>query len=113
MLERDLQRAIVDAAHYYGWLVHHTRTIGFRNGGYGSPGIDNGYPDLCLVKPATRNQDGSIKKHGQLIYAELKSDKGRLAEPQKIWLKALRDGGAQVYLWRPADLPAILKRLAN
>ena len=113
MLERDLQRAIVDAAHYYGWLVHHTRTIGFRNGGYGSPGIDNGYPDLCLVKPAKRDNGGNVLKPGQLIYAELKTVKGRTSDAQKIWLQALREAGAEVYLWRPADLPAILKRLAN
>lgn len=97
----------------YGWYVHHTRTVGYRNGGYGSPGIDAGYPDLCLVKPATYRRDGTIKKPGQVFWVELKNEKGRLSDFQKKWLQALQDAEQEVYVWRPVDLPAALQRLSK
>ena len=52
-------------------------------------------PDLCLVRGR------------RLIFAELKTEKGRLTPAQEAWLeafKALRSTAPiEVYVWRPAD----------
>ena len=36
-----------------------------------------------------------------MIFAELKNDRGRLTDDQRVWLEALPDH--QAYLWRPDD----------
>jgi hypothetical protein len=50
-----------------------------------------GYPDLCLAKP------------GRLIYAELKSEKGKVSDKQREWLDTLKAAGAEAYVWRPSQ----------
>jgi len=43
-------------------------------------------------------------RDGRLIFAELKSERGRLTHPQRLWLAALRDcDGAAAYEWRPSS----------
>ena len=49
-----------------------------------------GYPDLTIVTADRR-----------VIFAELKSVKGDITDPQRAWLIALPDH--QAYLWRPDD----------
>jgi hypothetical protein len=49
-----------------------------------------GWPDLTLVRGE------------QLIFAELKSDRGRLTDQQQVWLEVLGKV-AEVYEWRPCD----------
>ncbi len=39
--------------------------------------------------------------------AELKSEKGKLAQEQALWLKAFREAGLPAYLWRPSMWPEI------
>jgi len=65
-----------------GWLVYHT---------FNSSKSDPGFPDLVLVRD------------GRIVYAELKTEKGRLTKHQRDWLKALDDAGQEVYVWRPSD----------
>ena len=43
----------------------------------------------------------------QIIYAELKSEKGRLTREQKMWIHDLEEAGADVRLWRPSDMREI------
>lgn len=100
MLERDFQTAVVELAHFGSWLVHHTRTVHIAGGGWTSPGIDRGFPDLVLVKPP------------HIIYVELKTDVGRLSTHQFYWLEMLKDAGADVRVWRPRDWPEIQNTLA-
>lgn len=83
MSENDLLAAVRHLAAYKGWLAYHTHR---------SERSEPGFPDLCMVKGA------------RVIFAELKSQKGRVSGPQQEWLDALRLAPVEVYLWRPADL---------
>lgn len=60
-----------------------------------------GFPDLVLVKD------------DRLIFAELKREKGRLTEAQKVWLKRLEATGAECYVWRPSQWQEVLDILEN
>lgn len=91
MSEADLQRAILDAALWLGWLSYHT---------YDSRRCSPGFPDLVLVHP-TRG----------CIFAELKGPRGRLRPEQIQWVKTLRLAGSEVYVWRPDDLDEAIERL--
>jgi len=87
-------------AYQYGWLVHHQAPMRTPRGNIitgGSPG----YPDLCMA----HEQKG-------LIYAELKTEKGKASEAQLHWLRTLHPH-AECYLWRPSDLTFIAERLAS
>lgn len=77
-----------------GWLFHHVRD---------SRGCDPGFPDCCLAKP------------GRLIFAELKTSKGKLTQEQAVWLDVLRHTipHLEVYCWRPQDIHAIRQILAH
>jgi len=50
-----------------------------------------GFPDLCLVREQ------------RIIFAELKSAKGKVSDEQFIWLENLGKTKAEVYIWRPVD----------
>jgi hypothetical protein len=51
-----------------------------------------------------------VGAHG-VVYAELKSETGRLSTDQEKWLLALRHAGATAYLWRPSHWDQIIARL--
>jgi len=84
MTESDLQGAVVDLAGRFGFLVYHT---------YDSRRSAKGFPDLCMVHP----------KSGALIFAELKSETGRVTVEQDRWLRALAFRGV-AFVWRPEQL---------
>lgn len=84
MSEEQLQGAIVALARALGWLVYHT---------YDSRKNAPGFPDLVLCNHA-----------GVLVFAELKSGRGRVTPEQQAWLDALREvGNVEVCLWRTED----------
>lgn len=62
-------------------------------------GTDAGWPDLVLCKPP------------KLIYAELKSETGRLTPQQRVWLTMLGECGQEWYVWRPRDMDDIAEVL--
>lgn len=92
MTEKAWQEIVVELATLYGWLHFHV---------YDSRRSDPGWPDLTLVKPP------------QLIFVELKTDKGRVRPAQRDWLTRLALCGQEVYVWRPADLDDVNARLAR
>lgn len=86
-----------------GWRGYHTHR---------SQHSPAGFPDLCLVKPDVG-----------LVFAELKTERGKTTEDQDAWLEDLGaieheervdlasrdldqfvDPVVRVYLWRPSDL---------
>ena len=86
--EKDFQQMVLEVARACGWLSYHT---------YDSRRSDPGFPDLCLVR-GTR-----------LVYAELKTVKGKLRDAQKEWLARLSEVPCvEVYVWRPPDWDAIV-----
>jgi hypothetical protein len=94
--EGELVNRIRAMALQHGWLLYHPPpNIPTRDGRVREVGA--GFPDLTLIHPVS----------GRLIFAELKSDSGRLTEPQERWLAALRLTEAIVEVWRPADLQRI------
>jgi hypothetical protein len=84
--EAQFQAAVVELAHLRNWLVFHVHDS--------RRGLGAGFPDLVLLHERT----------GQLVYAELKTDKGRVSVAQQRWIDALYRGGHVVHVWRPQHL---------
>ena len=89
--EKDFMDDLVEKAGLVGWMSYHT---------YDSRRSEKGFPDLVLVKPPV------------VVFAELKTDKGRTSEEQRIWLEQLGlCTDIEVHLWRPSDWDEIEERL--
>ena len=80
ILEKDFQRTVIEMAKVLGWRVHAERPAIRQSGKWSTPiQGDAGFPDLVLAHP----QKG-------VIFAELKSERGRLSEGQRDWYSALQ-----------------------
>lgn len=89
--ERDFLRQVRDLAELTGWTALCT---------WYSRHSPAGEPDLRLIRPP------------RVIFAELKSEKGRITKRQDEVLGRLREcPGVETYLWRPGDWDAIVKIL--
>lgn len=86
MSEATLQRNILSLATVtLDWLGYHT---------HDSRRSQPGFPDLVLVSAKQR----------RLIFAELKTERGRQTLNQQQWERELRQAGhGEYYLWRPTD----------
>lgn len=81
--EASFQRQIMELAELCGWAVWHDADSR-RNAA--------GFPDLVLVRGE------------QLIFAELKTVKGRVSRAQERWLALFGSvPGVQAHVWRPTD----------
>lgn len=92
--EKQFQEAVIELAKLNGWMVYHT---------HDSRRSEPGFPDLVLVK------------NGFVIFAELKTEKGRVSEAQEKWLRNLGSGEGcfSVFLWRPKMWDGIARTLAR
>lgn len=91
--EREFQDMIAAYGRLQGWeLQYHT---------FDSRRSARGFPDLVLVRPP------------RLVFAELKSERGKLTSWQETWLLGLRMAGAEAYCWRPSDWPDIERLLSK
>lgn len=89
--ERAFQATVVAAARLCGWAVYHA---------WLSARSAPGFPDLVLARPP------------RLVFAELKGERGRLTPAQAAWGELLAAcPGAEYYVWRPGDWPAIERAL--
>lgn len=89
--EAQFLRQVLDLARMLGWRAYHPAL---------SKWSERGWPDLALVRPP------------RLVFAELKTDRGKTTSHQDEWLALLRAcPGAETYLWRPADLEQIAEGL--
>lgn len=91
MSEAQFQTRILDYCRLRGLLVFHS--------GDSRRDTTAGFPDLVIVGRAG------------VIFAELKTDKGRLRPEQQTWLDRLDEAGATAAVWRPADWPIIRDHL--
>lgn len=98
MTEAEFQAKVTEMARWCGWLVYHPERAQIR-GAWVTPG-SNGFPDLVLAHP----------KRG-VVFAELKTETGRVSDDQIRWLHALSDAGVEAYVWRPGDWNRIVERL--
>src|SRR5437870_12741842 len=91
--ESQLQKAILELAQRLGWRVAHFRTSKAESGAYLTAQSGHlGFPDLVLLRPP------------RLVFAELKSVKGRLSVEQGLWLNGLKTvAGVETFCWRPDD----------
>lgn len=132
--EPAFQSQVLGLAAFYGWRTYHppdNKPTVTRGGRVVRQRVTPGYPDLTLVRGA------------ELLFVELKAEKGRLDPAQREWLDAFRvvgdrvvevtsrdllcseplegeHGGepgycpaVEVHIWRPSDWPVIEKRLAR
>ena len=89
--ERDFQAAIIHTAVQAGWRIHHT---------WDSTRARRGFPDLVLARS------------DRLMFAELKSAKGRVRPEQQEWMEALWTAGQEAYIFRPKDWDEIVSILS-
>jgi len=102
--ERSFQDSVAAVAQLAGWRVVHFRPARRADGSWRTPGAYDaaGFPDLTLARAP------------RLVYAELKSEHGRLSDAQKEWLALLAQvPGVETYLWRPSDWPALTATLTS
>ena len=92
-LEKDFQERVCTLARLNGWKV------------YAIPDSRRatlaGYPDLTMWNVRQK----------RIVWAELKREKGKLSESQKVVLSELKQSGAEVYVWHPSDWDEITKIL--
>ena len=89
LTEAQFAKQVIKLATLYDWHIYRT-WLSIR-----SP---SGYPDLTLVRE-------------RVIWAELKSDKGKVTPAQEQWIEWLRGAGAEVYVWKPSAMDDILEVL--
>ena len=93
---------------FQGWVVHTARERGYlvqitlrrmRRGVNSQPG-GGGWPDLMFVG------------RGRVFWAELKTTEGYLKPDQVRTIEVMRQNGAEVFVWTPADYETVLKVLS-
>ncbi len=89
MSEKEFQSQVIQLARLRGWLCYHTRD---------SRKSAKGFPDLVLVRD-------------RLLFAELKTDSGKVTAEQQYWLDAINEAGGTACIWRPTDWKAIEREL--
>lgn len=125
--EAVFQQQVEQLAAFYGWdLVFHAPDNlprQTRSGRVRKQHVTPGFPDLVMVRGP------------ELLFAELKAEKGRLSAAQKAWIAALTvvqraveqlargpygDGrlegpppAVEVHVWRPSDWDALHARLSR
>ena len=67
---------------------------------YDSRRCEPGFPDLVLVKD-------------RVLFRELKTDKGLLTKEQADWGERFIKSRADWEIWRPTDMPKIVKELTR
>lgn len=99
--EREFQNQVIALANLHGWKVHHH---------FNSRKSEPGWPDLVCVHQYDTTRP--------VIFAELKTEKGKPTPAQLFWLERLDCGEAMedyivVRLWRPSDFDEIAALLAG
>lgn len=80
--EAHFQQRVVRLAEVLGWKPFHV---------YDAINSAPGFPDLMLRRPP------------RLLFAELKSEHGRVRPQQRAFLADLRACGQETYEWRPSN----------
>jgi len=101
--EAAFMQQVTNLAAYTGWRWYHApenRPIRTANGRVRKQHVVRGFPDLTLVRDT------------ELIFAELKAERGRVRPEQTEWLNDLQVvPGVETYIWKPSDWDYIQQRL--
>jgi len=97
--EEEFQNQIIQLARLNHWRIAHFRPAMTSQGWRTPMQGDKGFPDLVLAKK------------GRIIFAELKSNSGKLSEEQRLWMRELDYDPNEYYIWCPFDLDEIIKVL--
>jgi hypothetical protein len=108
--ERRFQRQVTDYARLMGWRVREDRATNQRR--------DCAWcrrPLCCAAcsRPVSvlRNDAGMLDliliRRPRIVWAELKSERGKLTVEQAACVAELRACGQEVFVWRPRDWEAI------
>lgn len=94
--EAEFQAQVIQLARLLGWRVAHFRAAQTKRGWRTPVSADGaGFPDLVLARK------------GRVIFAELKTQRGKLSTAQECWQNELsglpNDDRVLVTVWRPAD----------
>jgi hypothetical protein len=89
MTEAEWTAKIREIAALYNWFTYHTHNSKFS---------EKGWPDFVLGHPRRR----------RTIFAELKTETGKLSDAQRVWLTHLTACGFETALWRPSDMDTVL-----
>jgi len=90
--EKEWQKRVKAWAKARGWMIQRTDY---------SPYSTPGWPDLVLCRPESK----------EILFVELKSNKGALRPEQEVWLRALEACDLEVYVWHPYDEKQVLAML--
>lgn len=91
--ERDWHGFCATYAEWNGWWCFHDLDPRKNRAGF---------PDLMLCR------------NGELIFAELKTEKGKVSPSQQRVLDLLEAvPGIEVYVWRPSDQDFVMERLGR
>jgi hypothetical protein len=101
--EQSFQAVVVETARLAGWRVAHFRPARTKYGWKTPVTADGaGWPDLVLVRPP------------RIIFAELKSEQGKVTPNQTEWLDVLRLlPQVETFLWRPSNWDAVVETLTG
>lgn len=95
--ERAFQAQVIAYARLMGWRVRHDaatnapRACRHCKAPLRLPRNEAGFLDLLLIR------------RPRIVWAELKSERGRLTEAQRAEIAELRSCGQEAHLWRPSD----------
>ena len=79
--ESEFLKQVLEYAELREWLAYHT---------YDSRRSQAGFPDLTLIR------------RDRIVFAELKTARGRLTVDQQRWFTALDATSVEAYIWRPS-----------
>ena len=91
--EKLFMNKIVRAAAAFGFSPYHT---------HDSRRSHPGWPDLVLIDPL---------KQKRVIFAEIKTEKGKVTPEQQWWINSLVACGQEAYIWRPSQWDDIIATL--
>ncbi len=99
--EDEFLAQVLEYAAKMGWLRAHFRPAKTAHG-WRTPcqAEAKGFPDLVLVRE-------------RVVYAETKSETGKLTPEQTLWIEKLAAAGQEVYVWRPKDWDEVLTVLGK
>lgn len=102
--ERQFQRQVEGVLSVNGWRFYHAPDNSPKVSGGGRRYVQNvvaGFPDLIAVRG------------GRQLAIELKREAGKTTTEQDAWLADLAKTGVECFVWRPRDMPEILRILAR